>query len=90
MDFSNFDYVTFCLLLGNSTYTSKLNGGFMSIYTDDGYLNRKDYLNSLADDYGIDRQTVYSLASILGSNDDFDGLITSLEDILDNLENFGE
>jgi glycosidase len=52
----------------------------MSIYTDNGYESRKDYLNNLADDFGIDRNTVYSIASMLGSSEDFDGLITALED----------
>lgn len=55
----------------------------MSIYTDNGYENRKDYLNSLAEDFGVDRQTVYTLASMLGSSEDFDGLISSLEDLAD-------
>lgn len=49
----------------------------MSVYTDNGYENRIDYLNNLASEYG---QAVYSLASILGPSEDFDGLITSLED----------
>jgi len=54
----------------------------MSIYTDEGYENRKDYLNSLADEYGIDKQTVYQLASMLGPSEDFDGLVSSLEDLI--------
>jgi len=52
----------------------------MSIYTDNGFENRKDYLNNLADDFGIERDTVYSIASMLGSSEDFDGLVTALED----------
>jgi hypothetical protein len=52
----------------------------MSIYTDEGYESRRDYLESLADDMGVDLDTVFSLAGILGSSEDFDGLITSLED----------
>jgi hypothetical protein len=55
----------------------------MSIYKENGYESRRDYLDSLADDFGIDKQTVYSLASLLGSNEDFDGLVTALEDIGD-------
>jgi hypothetical protein len=51
-----------------------------TIYERNGYENRKDYLNSLAEEYGIDRQEVYAIASILPSSEDFDGLITSLED----------
>lgn len=50
----------------------------MSVYTDNGYKNRNDYLNSLAEDYGAD--IVYAMADILGPNEDFDGLICELED----------
>lgn len=52
----------------------------MSIYTDNGFKNRDDYLRDLADTYGIDTAIVFSLAAILGSEEDFDGLITSMED----------
>lgn len=55
----------------------------MSYYTDQGYKNRKDYLNQLADDFEIDRDTVYMMADLLGQSEDFDGLITSLEDYLE-------
>ena len=55
----------------------------MSIYQDNGYASRREYLDSLADDYGIDRRTVYTLASILGETEDFDGLVTSLEDMME-------
>ena len=53
----------------------------MSIYTDHGYKSRREYLDSLAEDMGTDRETVYTLASILGPNEDFDGLVTALEDL---------
>lgn len=52
----------------------------MSIYKENGFENRRDYLDSLAEDFGIDKQTVYAMASILGSTEDFDGLVTALED----------
>ena len=52
-----------------------------NVYVRKGYKNRKDYLNSLAVDYGVDRITVYSLANMLGETEDFDGLIAELEDI---------
>ena len=52
----------------------------MSIYTDQGYESRKDYLNSLAEDFGLPRDTVYMAATMLGPNEDFDGLVTTLED----------
>jgi hypothetical protein len=62
----------------------------MSIYTDEGYTSRRDYLENLADDMGIDRQTVFTLATMLGSNEDFDGLVTTLEDIAEEQERRAE
>jgi hypothetical protein len=62
----------------------------MSIYTDEGYANRRAYLDSLADDYDLDRSTVYALAGILGSSEDFDGLICALEDAADELSEADE
>lgn len=47
-------------------------------YQLNGFANRKEYLESLCEDYP--REIVYALADILGKNEDFDGLITSLED----------
>lgn len=52
----------------------------MSAYTDEGYKNRADYLASLADDLGIDLETVLMAADMLGPSEDFDGLVTMLED----------
>ena len=48
-------------------------------YTAHGYESRWDYLDSLAEDFGIDRATVYMMADVLGPTEDFDGLVTSLE-----------
>ena len=52
----------------------------MNIYQSEGFANRREYLEDLADNFGIDVKTVFTLASILGSNEDFDGLVTALED----------
>lgn len=57
----------------------------MSIYTEQGYTSRRDYLDSLAEDLGIDPQTVYTLADLLGPSEDFDGLVTALEDHAEEL-----
>ena len=57
----------------------------MSIYTDEGYESRRQYLDSLADDFGLDKSTVYALAGILGASEDFDGLVTACEDAADEL-----
>jgi len=45
-----------------------------------GHENRHAYLVSLADDIGVDLDIVMALADMLGANEDFDGLVTSLED----------
>ena len=52
----------------------------MTTYQREGYDNRRAYLLSLADDIGVDIKTVMMLADLLGPNEDFDGLVTSLED----------
>lgn len=49
-----------------------------TIYTNNGFKNRDDYLKSLCEDYPS--EMVYSLSDILGESEDFDGLVTSLED----------
>ena len=52
----------------------------MSIYTEEGYTSRRDYLENLADDLGVDRAEVFAMADILGRDEDFDGLVTACED----------
>lgn len=51
-----------------------------NIYQQNGYTDRDDYLNCLAEDYGVPLEDVYSLADMLGENEDFDGLVSALED----------
>lgn len=51
-----------------------------NIYQKKGYKNREDYLESLATDYCVPSDFVYAVASVLGEDEDFDGLISSLED----------
>lgn len=58
----------------------------MTIYEQNGHANRRAYLESLAEDYGVPVRTVFALASILGPSEDFDGLVTSLEDEADRIE----
>ena len=55
-------------------------------YQDSGYANRREYLESLADEYGIDKKIVFALADALGPNEDFDGLVTELEDYMEYME----
>ena len=51
-----------------------------NIYHERGYKDRKDYLNSLAEEFDIDRSIVYAAADILGPEEDWDGLVSNLED----------
>lgn len=51
-----------------------------NVYIENGYENRKHYLKCMSEDYGVPLDVVYSLASMLGSSEDFDGLINALED----------
>jgi hypothetical protein len=47
-------------------------------YQLNGYANRREYLESLCEEYP--RDIVFMLADLLGASEDFDGLVTSLED----------
>ena len=58
----------------------------MSVYQENGYKNRRDYLECLAEDYGVEYSIVANLAGLLSSNEDFDGLIVMLEDYVETLE----
>jgi hypothetical protein len=53
----------------------------MSVYTRKGYSNRKEYLQALAEDYGLPFDTVLMTAESLGPEEDFDGLVSELEDL---------
>lgn len=52
-----------------------------NIYTDNGYKNRTEYLQSLSDDYGVSLTTVYALYNLLGDTEAFDGLVSAIQDI---------
>jgi hypothetical protein len=58
----------------------------MSVYTENGYKDRHDYLVALSEDMGVDMETVFTLASLLGPSEDFDGLVTTLEDCSEDME----
>ena len=62
----------------NLTGTAKENE--MSVYTDNGYKDRKHYLSCLAEDNGVDYSIVKELADLLGPTEDFDGLVTAVQD----------
>jgi len=51
-----------------------------NVYQENGYESRKHYLRCMSEDYNVPLEVVYSLASILGPSEDFDGLVNALED----------
>ena len=52
-----------------------------SVYEKHGYADRFEYLDHLAEQYGVSIELVYGLADLLGPSEDFDGLINALEEI---------
>ena len=51
-----------------------------NIYQQNGYADKDDYMTCLSEDYGVPIEDVYSLAEMLGESEDFDGLVSALED----------
>ena len=49
----------------------------MSIYTDNGYADRAEYLDELREEYG---ELVNIIITVLPASEDFDGLVTELDD----------
>lgn len=50
-------------------------------YLEYGAESRAEYLAMLADDFDVPLSVVRAMADVLGPNEDFDGLVTSLEDM---------
>ncbi|MBT9142317.1 MAG: hypothetical protein DDT29_00711 [Dehalococcoidia bacterium] len=59
---------------------SRKEGEKVDAYQKKGYKGRIDYLKTLAEEYECPVEIVYMIANMLGKNEDFDGLISSLED----------
>jgi hypothetical protein len=55
-----------------------------TIYQDHGYRDRDDYLHCLCENMGVPMNVVSAVADLLGPNEDFDGLVTTLEDYEDS------
>jgi hypothetical protein len=62
----------------------------MNIYQENGFANRRDYLENLALDYGMNKTEVFTIASLLGKDEDFDGLVSMLDDHANKTFNFQE
>ena len=56
----------------------------MNVYQENGFKDREEYLQSVADDFGLPFDTVFDLADVLGEGEDFDGLIELLQDAYDS------
>ena len=54
----------------------------MNIYQENGYKSRKDYLQNVAEEFDVPYSLVSATAAMLGPSEDFDGLITMLEDYM--------
>ena len=52
----------------------------MTLYIDNGYKDRADYLRCMSDEYGVPIDVVLMAADLLGEKEDFDGLVTALAD----------
>ena len=49
-----------------------------NVYQENGFANREEYLDELREEYGA--ELVDALTSVLPESEDFDGLISELED----------
>jgi hypothetical protein len=54
-------------------------------YQEDGCEDRAQYLESLCEEYEVGLREVVALADLLGPEEDFDGLVTTLQDGCDLL-----
>ena len=51
------------------------------VYVLNGYANRQEYLDYLAQEHGVDYDTVLNIADVLGEAEDFDGLLNAVQSI---------
>lgn len=49
-----------------------------TVYEDNGYENRAEYLWSLTEDHNVSIETVHLYSGLLGPSEDFDGLVSAL------------
>ena len=51
-----------------------------NIYKSKGFNDRADYLNQLSEEYCVSIYEVKAVADLLGETEDFDGLVSMLQD----------
>ena len=59
-----------------------------SVYELNGYASREEYLDELREEYGAD--LVNTVITVLPASEDFDGLVTTLEDYRDQGLDFND
>jgi hypothetical protein len=52
-----------------------------TVYEQNGYDNRANYLQNLVEEYDVDFEQVQALADVLGPDEDFDGLVNAVQDL---------
>jgi hypothetical protein len=52
----------------------------MNVYQLRGYTDRLDYLKSLAENNDVPLNVVISVAELFGESEDFDGLVSAIQD----------
>lgn len=52
----------------------------MNIYQQNGFANRREYLENLAEEMEADLEEVLMIADLLGPSEDFDGLVSMVDD----------
>ena len=50
------------------------------VYQENGYKNRTEYLWSLTEDHQVSIETVHLYSDLMGPSEDFDGLVSALEE----------
>ena len=82
-------------ICSNACWKQYLGGGRYNdsdsnsnVYQEHGFANRKEYLKHLAEDYDVPEEQVFMLAQLLGKNEDFDGLVSSIQDLSSERERY--
>jgi len=53
----------------------------LAIYREQGCESRFEWLKHLSDEHGVPLRDVIAMADVLTAEEDFDGLVTSIEDV---------
>jgi len=51
-----------------------------NVYQEKGFKDREEYLESIGEDYDIPAGFIEAMSDVLGESEDFDGLLSSMED----------